>query len=75
MRRIQPFRVNAIANAKRMGSKVNENGWIAIWIRSESHIFAKDKESSTMQLSDNFVEVARREMKMHSKVKEQEALP
>jgi hypothetical protein len=55
-----------------MGSMVNENGWIAMWIRSESHIFAQEKESSTMQLSDNFLEGARREMKMHSKVKVQE---
>ena len=74
MRKVRAFQIHAIPNAKRMGSMANENGWMAIWIRSESHIFAKDKESSTMQLSDNFVEGARREMKMHSKVKEQEVL-
>ena len=75
MRTVRAFPIHAIPNATRMGSMVNENGWMAIWIRSGSHIFAKDKESSTMQLSDNFVEGARKEMKMHSKVKEQEALP
>ena len=75
MRKVRAFPVHAIPNPKRKGSMVNENGWIAIWIRSESHIFAKDKESSTMQVSDNFVEGARREMKMHSKIKAQEGLP
>ena len=75
MRKVRAFQIHAIPNAKRMGSKVNENGWIAMWIRSESHIFAKEKESSTMQVSDNFVEGARREMKMNNKVKVQEGLP
>ena len=74
MRKIQAFPVHAIPNAKRMGSKVNENGWIAMQIRSESHIFAKEKESSTMQVSDNLLEGAQREMKMHNKVKAQEGL-
>ena len=75
MRKVRAFPIHLIPDPKRMGSKVNGNGWIAMKIRSESHIFAKDKESSTMQLSDNFVEGARREMKMHSKVKVQEVLP
>ncbi len=75
MRKVRVFPSHAIPNAKRMGNMVNENGWMAMWIRSESHIFAQEKESSTMQLSDNFLKGARREMKMHSKVKVQEGLP
>ena len=75
MRKVRVFRIHAIPDPKRMGSMVNENGWIAMWIRSESHIFAKEKESSTMQLNDNLLEGAQREMKMHNKVKAQEGLP
>ena len=74
MRKVRVFPIHAIPDPRRMGNMVNENGWIAMQIRSESHIFGKEKESSTMQVSDNLLEGAQREMKMHNKVKAQEGL-